>query len=71
MRLLAEGKFTEAWPRFEARRRFSKPAIFEPQIFCPEWASEGLSGKTITVDQVIDDTQALAPLWAEQHAAVN
>jgi hypothetical protein len=49
MRLLAEGKFTEAWPLFEARRRFSKPAIFEPQVFGPEWAGEDLAGKTITV----------------------
>jgi len=49
MRLLAEGSFTQAWPMFEARRRFSDPPVFEPQACCPEWAGEDVQGKTIVV----------------------
>lgn len=49
MRLLAEGRFTEAWPMFEARRRFSSPPVFEPIAQCPEWRGEPLDGKTIVV----------------------
>jgi hypothetical protein len=47
--LLAEGRFTEAWPLFESRRRYAAPPIFLPQASYPEWMGEDPDGLVLMV----------------------
>ena len=47
--LLAQQRYAEAWPLYEARRHLDNPAIFEPQTEAPEWRGEPIAGRRLLV----------------------
>ena len=48
MTLLAQRRYAEAWPHYEARREAAQGTV-APIADAPEWRGENLSGKTIVV----------------------
>ena len=53
LELLAQGRYAEAWPLYEARRRIPGLRTPNPQMRIPEWRGESLAGRRLIV-------------WAEQ-----
>ena len=49
MLLLGGGRFEEGWREYEARRRVPGLTIPRPQVACPEWRGEDLTGKHLLV----------------------
>jgi hypothetical protein len=49
VQLLCEGRFQEAWPLYEARRRMPGTTTLEPVADYPEWLGEDVSGRTVMV----------------------
>jgi len=47
--LLAQQRYAEAWPLYEAQRHVDNPAIFEPQTEAPEWRGEPIAGRRLLV----------------------
>lgn len=49
MLLLADGRYGEGWPLFEARREVPALRINRPNLACPEWRGEDLAGRRLLV----------------------
>lgn len=47
--LLWRGRYREAWPLYEARRRVPGQGVRIPEFAMPEWCGEPLAGKTLLV----------------------
>jgi tetratricopeptide (TPR) repeat protein len=69
--LLADGRYGEGWPLWEARRDVPEMKIPRPELDFPEWAGENLAGKRLLVfgEQGFGDmimmARFLAPLSAQ------
>jgi tetratricopeptide (TPR) repeat protein len=68
--LLADGRYAEGWPAWEARREVADLKIPRPELDFPEWQGEALTGKRLLVfgEQGFGDmimiSRFLAPLKA-------
>lgn len=59
---LAQGRYAEAWPLFEARREIPSLKIPSPNLPYPEWRGEDLAGKRLLIlsEQGLGDQIQLA-----------
>ncbi|MCI3132905.1 tetratricopeptide repeat protein [Phenylobacterium aquaticum] len=67
---LAQGRYAEAWPLFEARREIPSLNIPAPVLPYPEWRGEDLTGKRLLVlsEQGIGDQIQLARFFPDLRA---